>query len=184
MGRVLERCAPLAAGDQHPARAAIAQASTGAPRSAPVRWHRARPGLPAREAGPPPGAADLFTWVSCGVPVGGHVWCTTAPPPMVEPAPIPAPPPYQARSAAQGPSKASHATKETTMHPTLSYQMAQARIADLRHQAQRDGWPAPPASRRPQPCLAARPVPRLLAAARKVLTIPAAPTTLGPRTAP
>ena len=71
------------------------------------------------------------------------------------------------------------------MHLTLSYQMAQARIADLRHQAQRDALAR--AARRPrrsQPRLAARPVPRLLAAARKVLTIPAAPTTLGPRTAP
>jgi len=29
------------------------------------------------------------------------------------------------------------------MHPTISYYLAQARIADLRRHAQRDTWPAP-----------------------------------------
>ena len=33
------------------------------------------------------------------------------------------------------------------MHPTISYDLAQARIADLRRQAQRTPWPAPPAGR-------------------------------------
>jgi hypothetical protein len=68
------------------------------------------------------------------------------------------------------------------MHSTLSYQMAQARIADLRRQAQRDALARTARQSRPRhPRQAARPVLRLLAAARRALTIPPAP---GPRTNP
>jgi predicted transcriptional regulator len=68
------------------------------------------------------------------------------------------------------------------MHPTLNYQMAQARIDDLRRQAQRDALArAARQSRSWHPRQAARPVPRLLAAARRALTIS---LVTGPRTAP
>ena len=34
--------------------------------------------------------------------------------------------------------KPSYATEDTTMHPTIGYELAKAQMADLRHQAQRE----------------------------------------------
>jgi hypothetical protein len=80
------------------------------------------------------------------------------------------------------------------MHPTVHYQLAQDRIADLRHQAQRDALARSVRrsrrSRRLHRRGAGGPVPRLLAAARRVLAkqgapaAPATPATPSPRTAP
>jgi hypothetical protein len=70
------------------------------------------------------------------------------------------------------------------MHPTIQYQLAQARIADLRHQAERDALArSARRSRRPHRRQAAGPVPRLVASARRVLAVLGAPATTGPRTA-
>jgi len=49
-------------------------------------------------------------------------------------------------------------TEETAMHPTLSYHLAQARTADLRHRAQRDTLAR--AARRARPGRRGHAVPR------------------------
>jgi hypothetical protein len=53
---------------------------------------------------------------------------------MVKTAAIPAP----LTSAAATSTSQLHTIQEVTMHPTIHYQIAQARVADLHHQAQRD----------------------------------------------
>jgi hypothetical protein len=62
--------------------------------------------------------------------------------------------------------------EETTMYPTIHYQIAQARIADLHHQAQRDALArAARRARRAQTHQARHSVPALPAlAARRLLT--------------
>ena len=54
------------------------------------------------------------------------------------------------------------------MHPTISYYLATARAADLRHQAQRDAQAR--AARRQQRNQVRHPATRLPAAGRRVLT--------------
>jgi hypothetical protein len=65
------------------------------------------------------------------------------------------------------------------MHPALHYDLMQARLADLHHQAQRDALAhAARRARRARKQQSGRPVPRLPAvAARRVLTILSARST-------
>jgi hypothetical protein len=63
-------------------------------------------------------------------------------------------------------------TEETTMNPATCYDLAQARIADLRRQAQRDGLAhAVRRSRQPPAQQGRHPKPGLRGAARRVLTV-------------